>query len=171
MVLNKNKRIGNVIYIVEGDKDEIELLSNIFTRIFDYTIVSYDKRNDYIRLNNDRDKYSKVFLIPAEHSAISRFNPEEEYYDCIYNRLSKYGLDVENSAIYYLFDRDRLSNRPGSILKNIKKYRNSRDNGIEMNGLFLLSYPSVEAYYYLCNEDERNFASGKEAKEHLKILI
>jgi hypothetical protein len=170
MVLNKNKRIGNVIYIVEGVKDEIELLSNIFTRIFDYTTVSYDKRNNYIRLNNDRDKYSKVYLIPAEHSAISRFNPEEEYYDCIYNRLSKYGLDVENSAIYYLFDRDRLSNRPGSILKNIMKYKNSRDNGIEMNGLFSLSYTSIEAYYYLCNEDERNFASGKEAKEHLKDI-
>lgn len=29
MVLNKNKRIGSVIYIVEGVKDEIELLSNI----------------------------------------------------------------------------------------------------------------------------------------------
>ena len=170
MVLNKNKRIGNVIYIVEGVKDEIELLSNIFVKIFDYTTVSYDKRNDYIHLSNNRDKYSKIFLIPAEYSAISRFNPEEEYYDCMYNRLSKYGLDVENSAIYYLFDRDRLSNRPGSILKNIKKYKNSRDNGIEMNGLFLLSYPSIEAYYYLCNENERNFASGKEAKEHLKDI-
>jgi hypothetical protein len=170
MVLNKNKRIGNVIYIVEGVKDEIGLLSIIFTRIFDYTTVSYDKRNNYIRLNNDRDKYSNVFLIPAEHSAISRFNTEEEYYYCIYNRLSKYGLDVENSAIYYLFDRDRLSNRPGSIFKNIMKYKNSRDNGIEINGLFSLSYTSIEAYYYLCNEDERNFASGKEAKEHLKDI-
>ena len=119
MILNKNKRIGNVIYIVEGVKDEIELLSNIFVKIFDYTTVSYDKRNDYIHLKNNRDKYSKVFLIPAEHSAISRFNPEEEYYEETkdkqnYNiqnnnqsknrkNLYHYKTDVNNNAKIFLF--------------------------------------------------------------------
>ena len=33
MILNKNKRIGNVIYIVEGVKDEIELLKEEFNKL------------------------------------------------------------------------------------------------------------------------------------------
>ena len=164
MKLNKNKSIGNVIYIVEGDKDEVDILTNIYSKILDYSLYCYDKRKDFVKLVSNTNKYSKVFILPAHYSAISKLDINDDYFNNAYRMLSEYGLDVENSSIYFLFDRDRESNRPGRILENFNKYRNSRDNLMEMNGLFLLSYPSIEAYYYNCNNIEVLLYNGHEAK-------
>lgn len=37
--LNRNKSIGKVVFIVEGDKKEHTLLAHIFRNILDYSIV------------------------------------------------------------------------------------------------------------------------------------
>ena len=42
--LNKNKRIGKVLFIVEGEKTEFLILRKIFTSIFDYQL-EMEKRN------------------------------------------------------------------------------------------------------------------------------
>lgn len=42
--LNKNKRIGKVLFIVEGEKTEFLILRKIFTTIFDYQL-EMEKRN------------------------------------------------------------------------------------------------------------------------------
>lgn len=42
--LNKTKSIGQVIYIVEGDNTEHELIEQIYT-LLGYTVVSYNKNN------------------------------------------------------------------------------------------------------------------------------
>lgn len=170
MTLNKNKSIGSVIYIVEGDNDEIDILKNIYSKILAYSICTFDKRDNSVKLINKDNSYSKVFLIPAEYSAVARFKPEDSYFDNVYRKLSKYGLDVENSAIYFLFDRDQNNNRPGKITNNMTKYKNSRDNDYEMNGLFLLSYPSIEAYYFNCNSLNVNIKNGQEAKSSLEKI-
>ena len=37
--LNKNKNIGKVLYIVEGERREINLLRDVFERVLDYKEV------------------------------------------------------------------------------------------------------------------------------------
>ena len=131
---NINKNIGKVVYIVEGDNDEPKLIIDIFQKIFNYSIVRYDKLNDKIvELKQDNNKYSKVYIIPAKYSAISTLDISDDYFDEIFSKLSKYDLDIDNSALYFLFDRDRQSNRPGVIKKNMSHFYNS----IFVNGFIL----------------------------------
>lgn len=157
--------------MVEGDKDEVELLKNLFSKVFDYSIVNYDKRtNQIIELKSKNNKYSRVFVIPAEYSSIKKFDIDDDYFDNIFRKLSKYELDSENSAIYILFDRDRDSNRPKAINDKMKLYVNSRDNGINKNGLLLMSYPCIQSFYYNCNKDNKDVLSSKELKEDFECI-
>ena len=39
IVLNKNKSVGKIVFIVEGDKKEHTLLGHLFTNILDYSVV------------------------------------------------------------------------------------------------------------------------------------
>lgn len=169
MKLNKDKSIGEVVFIVEGEVGEQELIKKIFEKILDYNIYFYDKKNEeIIELHSKNNKYSKVFIIPAEYSAICKLDKSNDYFLGIFKKMSNLNLDVDNAAIYYLFDRDRKSNRPASIKKYIKKYHNSRDNESEMNGLFLLSYPSIESFYLNNNNDKFEFELGKEIKKYIE---
>ena len=166
MKINESKSIGSVIYIVEGDIDEANILSTIYTKL-GYSVITYDKNKDIIHLINDSNKYSRVFIIPAEFSAISRFDIEEEYYDHIFTKLRIYNLDYDNSAVYFIFDRDRISNRPSKIIKNMSIFSNSRDNGDLKNGLFLMSYPCIESIYLNFINDKNEFKNGKSIKEYV----
>lgn len=165
---NFNKNIGNVIYIVEGDVDEPELIKDIYYNIFNYSIIKYNKNNnEIIELKQDNNKYSKVYIIPAKYSSISTLDINDNYFDEIFSKLAKYDLDADNSAIYFIFDRDRKSNRPAPIMKNIEHFSNSRDNDDYKNGLFLLSYPSIEAFYLNCDGVKTEFNSGNEIKQYI----
>ncbi len=108
--INKEKAIGQVIYIVEGDKTEHELIERIYVQL-GYSVVTYNKSSRYCTCLRGHNKYSRVFIIPAFHPAIVSLDTDKDYFDEVYRLLALgYGLDVENSAIFYLFDRDRLSN-------------------------------------------------------------
>lgn len=170
MKINKNKAIGNVIYIVEGDKTEPEIIKHIFKDLFNYSVCLVNKKNE-ISLYNPQEKYSKVHIIVAKYPQIKKLEDSNDYFDNIYSMLSSNGLNVENSAIYYIFDRDRECNRSKIIENDLKKYYNSRDNGNEMNGLFLLSYPSIEAFLCNSNLDNTKLSDGKMAKEYTKKYI
>ena len=163
--LNKNKNIGSVVFVVEGDVGELDIIKKIFNKIFKYEIVNYDKRKDEIyQFKSPKNKYSKIFVVPAKYSAVSKLDIDDEYFNNIFAKLINYGLDIDNYPIYFLFDRDRVSNRPGAIEENMKKYSNSRDNGLTRNGLFLLSYPSIEAFTCSCYKKDISFSNPKELK-------
>ncbi len=49
----------------------------------------------------------------------------------------------------------------------MEKYNNSLDNGQNMNGMLLLSYPSIEAFYYNCFNKNVELSNGIDAKNHL----
>ena len=67
MKLNPTKRIGKVLYLVEGDVDEVKILGHVFSKVLNYSVVTYDKRNDNVTcLINPNDKYSKVFIVPMK---------------------------------------------------------------------------------------------------------
>lgn len=168
VTINPDKNIGKVIYVVEGNVFEPELLKEIFHDILNYEVYSYNKNNNVVtEFISTKNKYSRIFIVPAKNPTIKNLNINDDYFDCIFNELNKYELDVDNSALYLIFDRDRESNRPTPILKNIQKFSNSRDNGETRNGLFLLSYPSAEAFYLNCFNDSTEFKNGENIKLYL----
>ncbi len=171
MKLNKNKRIGEVIFIVEGEKHEFNLIKRIFTDVLGYTQIQKRRgKADYYIKN--KDKYSKVAVINTKTSNIASIN-EKEYLDNIFAELIEiHKFNVNNAAIYYLFDRDPESNVNAElILGLIHTLKNSRENENNINGgMLILSYPSIESYevsnfvdqsYKLC------FRLGVEMKEYI----
>ncbi|MGL5576141.1 MAG: hypothetical protein ACRDCW_11420 [Sarcina sp.] len=171
--LNKNKSIGQVVFIVEGQKTEPNILRNIFTNIFDYQYETSIRGKKYKQYNNKENPFSRVIVINAEESNLRFINKGNEYLDNLFLVLiNEYALDITNSAIYYIFDRDCDSNTDYNlILDLLKKLRNSRDNDdYEMQGLLLLSYPAVESFV-LSNFDENGneklFSQGYELKRYL----
>ncbi len=171
LIINKEKRIGKVIYVVEGDETEPEIVEQLFRDFLGYSVVKYDKRdNSYTELVSDRDKYSRVYIVPSQYSAIKKISKSADYFDQVFSTLAtNYELDVTNNAVYFLFDRDRVSNRPTRVMEAITALSNSRDSvGYGMNGLLLLSYPSIEAFYCNINNDNEKFSSGNEAKNYVE---
>lgn len=157
--LNKNKSIGKVIYIVEGERKEFTLLSHIFTEILNYSVV-YAKRQKgiYEKYVSAENQDSQVYLINSETSNIGSIKSEtgKEYLDAVFKVLyQKYQLDTTNAATYYIFDRDCESNMAADCRDLVGILKNSRDNGYESNGLLLLSYPSIESYVFSCFEDSQ----------------
>lgn len=156
-ILNKNKSIGKVIYIVEGERKEITLLSHIFTKILNYSVIQAKRQKGiyekYVSLENPD---SQVYLINSETSNIGSLKSKsgKEYLDTVFKNLyEKYQLDITNAATYYIFDRDCESNLATDCRDLVKILKNSRDNGYESNGLLLLSYPAIEAYIFSCFDD------------------
>lgn len=172
IVMNSDKRIGKVIFIVEGEKTEPTLISHIFGTLFNFNVVISNKKGCH-ELKKEEDKYSVVYIIQAEYPQINKLENSKDYFDKIYRRLtSEYHLDVENSAIFYIFDRDRNCNRPAVIRHYLNQFSNSRESKeFDMHGLFLLSYPCVEAFLLHANFKEEELSCGAMAKEKTKDFL
>ena len=63
MRIKKNKRIGNVIFVVEGKKSEPKLIRDVFQKILGFDVYQTNKNEDLIRLGKSTDIYSKVVII------------------------------------------------------------------------------------------------------------
>lgn len=169
MKLNPNKRIGRVLYLVEGDVDEVVILEQLFNKLLNYTTISYDKRYKTVKcLVNPNDKYSKVFIVPMQYSAISKIESSDEYVDSIYSLLSKYGLERDECAKYLLFDRDEGSNSNQTYKHLFGVFKNSFDNDLNINGLLLVSYPCIQSFICECFGDEAQFSTSKMMKNYSK---
>ena len=46
--LNDSKSVGSVIYVVEGDRDEVNILKHIYYDILKYDVITYNKNEDII---------------------------------------------------------------------------------------------------------------------------
>ena len=171
MELIENKRVGKVLLIVEGSKHEFSLMKKIFVDVLGYTQIekSREREEYYVR---EGDKHSIVAVVNTKTSNISSIN-SEEYLDQIYEELiEKYEFDIDNTAIYYLFDRDPKSNTDTVLIKKlIQCLKNSRENDENMrNGMLILSYPAVEAYEISSFEDEsynKQMRLGSDAKKYI----
>lgn len=151
LMINKEKRIGHVLFIVEGQKTEPNILYYIFEKIFGYryTRIYKDGKKPYDSLSSDKDKYSRVFVINAQESNISNIASTNLYLDSIFKSLIEdYDLDFENMAIFYIWDRDYHSNTNIELIEELlNSLGNSRDSfDYTRQGLLLLSYPAIEAY-------------------------
>lgn len=170
ITINKNKRIGSVIFVVEGRKMEPRIIRNIFNKVLGYDIYQQTQDKQIIKIGNSNDIYSKVAIVVSDKPQISGVTSFNDYLQESYKRLVDNGLDVNDSAIYFIFDRDRENNSQEILEDAIQKLTNSRDNpGFEMNGLLLLSYPCVEALYLNVNNDDKKFGNGKSIKTYSGI--
>ncbi len=153
--INEKKSIGDVVFILEGKKTEFKLFSNLFEKIFSITEIVKCKS-----VNSDLKKYklpknsnSIVYLLNSRSSSIKSVD-DNEYIDQLFRKINSYfKIDILNSAIYFIWDRDKDSNKMENVVELLKKFYNSRDNGYEMQGLLLLSYPSIESFIISCFEN------------------
>lgn len=147
MKLIKNKRVGKILFIVEGSKHEFSLIKKIFEDLLGYQRIE-KRRNKATYYKSQTDSHSIVAVINTKTSHIGSIN-ETDYLDNIYAELiERYSFDVTNAAVYYIFDRDSKSNTdPQFILNLLHTLKDSQENeNSMMGGILILSYPSIEAY-------------------------
>lgn len=151
--INKEKSIGEVVIVVEGENDEFRLLKKIFTKILDYNYISL-KRNKVLQheFKSKSNKNSTVIIANTNSSSIKSIINDGEYKDKLYNLLKgEYQKSLKNIPIYILWDRDKNKDEKNDATKKdyetaLETFANSRDNEYEMNGILLLSYPCHESY-------------------------
>ena len=129
--INKEKSIGKVLYIVEGNKTEALILYYIFCKIYDYQFESILRGKGYHKYNSKENIMSQVFVINTEESNIKTIDKDNDFLNNLYITLfEQYDFNVDNAAIYYLFDRDYQSNTDVLFInKMISTLGNARDNG------------------------------------------
>ncbi len=145
-----NKKIGKVLFIVEGIKTEINILHKIFTNIFDYQYEKLDRLERYKPYNKKENPTSSIFVINTEESNIKDVKDANGYLDNIFIKLiNEYNFPVDKATIFYIFDRDNKSNTDKSVIEELlSKLSNSKESNedYDRQGLLLLSYPSVESF-------------------------
>ena len=171
--LNKEKSIGKVLYIVEGGKTEPNILYSLFVKVFDYQLETILREKGYHKYNSKENPDSQVFVINAEESNIKYIAKDNEFLNNLFLELiENYEFDVDNAAIYYIFDRDNQSNTDKKFLTEmLSTLTNSREN-VDYNrqGLLLLSYPSVESFILSCFPEKcfrKKFDTGNHLKQYL----
>lgn len=174
MTINKEKHIGKVLYIVEGNKTEFNYIYKIFHDILDYSVI-IKKRNqeEYLQFESSTDKNSKVYIINTETPNISSIEKNADYLNNLFSELiNNYEFDIDNSAIFYIFDRDPKSNTEKDFIENlITTKNNSRDSlSNDRQGLLLLSYPSIEAFT-LSNFKKDSFDIEMDLGKNLKRYL
>ncbi len=171
--INKEKVIGQVVVVVEGEEDEFKLLKHIFTKILGYSYIQM-KRNKVMQ-HTFKNNQNTVIVANTKSSSISSIMEDKDYKDKLYNLLKKeYNKTLKNTFIYILWDRDKDTNKDSNYIKALETYANSMDNDYEMNGLLLISYPCLEAYN-LSNFDKklwkRDFKTSFDAKKTFHMSL
>ena len=171
--LNKEKNIGKVLFVVEGPKTEKYLLWKIFAQVFDYQVEAITRDNPYQIYNKKDNPYSKVFVINAEESNIKYIKKDNQFLNNLFKTLIEdYNFDIDNSAIYYLFDRDPESNTNADFIRELLGVMtNPRENDhFYRQGILLLSFPSIESFTLSCFCENSFFVKhhlGSELKGYL----
>lgn len=172
MKLNKEKHIGRVLFIVEGSQTEFSILRRIFCNLLGYSYIE-KRRNKPTYFTSTQDRFSQVAVINTRESNIRDISENETYLDDVFDVLrEQYQFPVDQSAIYYLFDRDPKSNTDSVLIeKYILSLANPYDNDDGYKaGQLLLSYPSIESYIISNFKDETSllrFQLGKDAKTYI----
>ena len=172
MKINREKHIGRVLFIVEGSHTEFVLLRRIFCNLLGYSYLE-KRRNRPDFFVSPQDKYSQVAVINTLESNIRDISENDAYLDEVMDLLrERYHFPVDQSAIYYLFDRDPKSNLDVPLIQHyIETLTDPYDNaGNEKAGQLLLSYPSIESYTISSFVDHSNllrFPLGSDSKTYI----
>lgn len=172
MRLNKDKHIGRVLFVVEGSKTEFNILRRIFCNVLGYSYIE-KRRNRPTFFTSTQDRFSQVAVINTRESNIRDITESEAYLDDLFNVLREtYRFPVDQSAIYYLFDRDPKSNTDSALIEGyILSLSNPYDNDEGYKaGQLLLSYPSVESFIVSNFKDDASllrFQLGSDVKAYI----
>lgn len=171
MKLNKDKHIGRVLFIVEGSQTEFSILRRIFCNLLGYSYIE-KRRNKPTYFTSTKDRFSQVAVINTRESNIRDISENESYLNDVFDALrEQYQFPVDQSAIYYLFDRDPKSNTDSSLIeKYIFSLTDPYDNDDYKAGQLLLSYPSIESYMitnFRNVADSLRFSLGKDVKDYI----
>lgn len=174
--INKEKRIGKVLFIVEG-KDEIYILNKIFTGVFDFQYEVKDRVGKYTPHNLKDNPSSSIFVINTKTSNIKSIldvYDAEGYLSEVFTQLiNEYNFPVDKCTIFYIFDRDIKSNTDNEVFNQlIDKLVDSKESNEEFEkpGLLLLSYPAIESFTvsnFQENSFELTYELGSEVKRFL----
>lgn len=149
--LNRKKRIGTVIIVVEGASFEFELLVQIFYYVLHYKCVTksrkYNKIHEYSEYASVDTNSSRIIIINTANSNIGSIDNPDYFNELYLMLLQKYNLDIKNCSIYYVWDRDNLSNKSAEVKRLLEQFANAYDNlNYDLHGLLLLSYPAIESF-------------------------
>ena len=171
--INKNKTIGEVVVVVEGESEEFKLMKHIFTNVLNYNYISI-KRNKVMRdeFRSKTNPNSTIIVANTSNSNIKTIMEDQDYQDKLYELLrTDYKHSLKSTPIYIIWDRDYDSNDEEIVLKTLKTFKNAMDNDFDMNGILLLSYPCIESYE-ISNFDKqlyrKKFSSSQCAKDLYK---
>lgn len=169
--INLKKKIYTVILVVEGADYEFELFKQIFRNVLHYSLVtkSRNKRefkeyNEFVMKGNED---SRIIVVNTKNSNIGSI-VDDTYRNELYKLLyEKYGLDIKNVPVYYIWDRDHGSNKDGVVLSLLNELTNAYQNKNYENGLLLLSYPCSESYT-ISNFEKNKVIINENIKEYVK---
>lgn len=176
--LQKGKRIGQVLFIVEGEKTEPNLIYKVFSGIFGYQMDRLYRNGTYRVFHKTDDPHSKITVINTEESNIQFIDKDNEFLNRMFTTLIEdYQLDIDNAAIYYLFDRDPASNTDENFIRDmLSSLASARDINADMTrqGMLLLSYPCMESFVgmnLLENSMQYCYARGVQSGSELKRAL
>lgn len=176
--IDKDKNIGNVIFVVEGGRPatggtELRLLKKIFADILGYEVQELRRGSDeFIGYGNNPQ--FRVFALNLPKNQLTQLT--EESLDELFCRLrEEFEIKPEDCPIFFLYDRDVLSYKPNELRrKYVRKYTDPYGNDNGDQGQLLLSYPAIESYLLSCLKDntfEQTCKMGTEAKALLTNTI
>ncbi len=117
------------------------------------------------------DKYSKVYIISAPTNNVDSIKNEETFEEFIYSKINLiFDMNVFNYPTYIVLDRDPKNNKYKIVKDLLIKFNNSLKDDESLNGLLLLSYPSLESFLISLNLDDAyklKLKLGKDVKEYI----
>lgn len=167
-IINKDKNVGTVIFILEGSKTEFDLLKKIFVDILGYQLEELRRTHTTGFVLYGNNPHSRIVAINFKGNHLFDINQEEQ--NLLFHRISEeLGIKPENSPIYYLYDRDPKSYDVDEVRPYVIKYRDPYGTDTGDLGQLLLSFPALESYTVSCfceNTHHTTIELGKELKTY-----
>lgn len=167
-ILNRNKNIGSVIFILEGSKTEFQLLEKVFVDLLGYQIHELRRNHTTGFEFHGTNPYSRVVAINFKGNHLFDINTEEQ--DRLFLQIrTELNIKPENTPIYYIYDRDVKSYHIDEVQTFVEKYQDPYGTTQGDLGQLLLSYPSIESYTVSCfceHTHETSYELGKDLKQY-----
>jgi len=169
--INKKKRIGRVVFIVEGMNEEPKYLNHIFNEILGYKVQVKTRKDKVFTCYEGYDSNSTVTIINSEDNNLTSIKDANQFFKYVSDLEMEYGVKLKNSSTYYIFDRDPKNNKYG-LFKNLasKLSASLNNNTDDINGLLLISFPSIESLVLNMTKKDSfltEFGLGKDLKNEI----
>lgn len=156
--IDKNKNIGNVIFVVEGGRlesggTELRLLRSVFSEVLGYEVQELRRGSDEF-IGYGSNPAFRVFALNLPKNQLTQLN--DETLVALFARVDEeFKVNHSNCPIFYLYDRDFKSYGRNQLRKNyVKKYTDPYVDAEGNQGQLLLSYPAVESYLLSCIQND-----------------